>query len=142
LTGRKYVIRKFGKVVIFIASCALTCVLVFAAWSPTAQAQGGNINTITDRSGSIANGGQSQQAVPQNLLRKRLIVENPCTTGSQGIGSTESLFFTFTAAAQTGGSSLELAACGIWDSGSGPVSSEPVNVTAATTNHKFVIKEE
>jgi hypothetical protein len=130
----------FAFIVTALVIWLVTELLPVSAQAPAFQT--GNVNAVTDRSGSIATGGTSQQAAPQNLSRKRLVVENPCTTTSQGIGTTESLFFTFTSAAQTVGASIELAACGVWDSGAGPVSTEPVNVIAATTGHKFVMKEQ
>lgn len=111
--------------------------------------QGGTWNitplqgSFTDRSGSISVGGTSQTLAALNANRKRIVIQNPCTATSQGIGTAENLFLNFTSAATTaGGNSLELQPCGSYDSGFGPVTTEAITVIAATTNHKYVAKEE
>lgn len=111
--------------------------------------QGGTWNmtplqaSFTDRSGSISVGGTSQTLAASNANRKRIVIQNPCTATSQGIATAENLFLNFTSAATTaGGNSIELQACGSYDSGLGPVTTEQINVIAATTNHKYVAKEE
>jgi hypothetical protein len=98
--------------------------------------------TWVDHGGSITSGGTSQALIVANSRRNRVIVENPCTTTSQGIGATESLFINFTSAASTSnGKSIELAACGSFDSGPGPVSTEAITVNAVTTGHQYMAKE-
>ena len=91
--------------------------------------------TMTDRSGTITAGGTSQTLAAVNATRQRIIVQNPCN-------ATESLYINFTGAATTNGTSIELAACGSYDSGPGPVSTQSVTVIAATTGHAFMSKEQ
>lgn len=99
--------------------------------------------SYTDKSGAITLGGTAQTLSAINTSRKRIIIENPCTATSQGIATAENLFINFTTAATTaGGNSFELVACGSFDSGSGPVSTELISVIAATTNHKWIAKEQ
>lgn len=90
--------------------------------------------TVTDRSGTIATGGTSQQLAATNGNRQYLLVQNPCS-------ATEDLFVNFTAAATTTGNSVELTPCGTLSMESSFVSTEQVNVIAATTGHVFVSKE-
>ncbi len=89
-----------------------------------------------DRSGAVALGGTSQNLCAANGNRKRLFVQNPPS-------ATESLFINFTAAASSAGgtSSIELVAGASFDSGQGPISTELVTITAATTAHAFTAKE-
>lgn len=97
----------------------------------------------TNKSGAITLGGTAQTLSAINTTRKRIIIENPCTATSQGIATAENLFINFTTAASiAGGNSFELVACGSFDSGSGPVSTELISVIAATTNHKWIAKEQ
>jgi hypothetical protein len=95
-----------------------------------------------DRSGKIATGGTSQLLMSSNSARRRLIVQNPATTTSQGIGATENLYINFgnTASGSTG-ASIELLAGGSYDSDSGPCTTDAVYVVAATTNHQYFAKE-
>lgn len=89
----------------------------------------------TDRSGSIAVGNTSQQAMAANGARKRLIIQNPAT-------ETEVLYVNFTAAANSATKiSLELVPGGSYDSAFGPVTTEAVNVVAVTAAHKYIAKE-
>lgn len=127
-----------------VAALLLSTVMAWIMRGGHVYAQS-NINPFTDRSGSITTGGTSQTLAGANLARKRIIIQNPCTTGSEGIGSTENLFINFTSAATTaGGNSIELQPCTIWDSGPAPaqVTSEAITVIAATTGHKYVAKEQ
>lgn len=108
------------------------------AWPVVSQPA---LGTFTNRSGTITAGGTSQTLAAVNATRKRIIIQNPCTTAGQGV-TAESLYINFTsAAAVDGGTSIELAPCGSYDSGAGPVSTELIAVNAATTAHKFVAKE-
>lgn len=100
-----------------------------------------NTGTFTDRSGAVTLGGTSQQLAAANTSRKRIIIENPCTATSQNIPTAESLFINFTTAAAANLTSVELAPCGSFDTGAGPVTTEVVNVIGATTAHKWVAKE-
>lgn len=96
---------------------------------------------FTNRSGTIAAGGTSQTLAAINASRKRIVIQNPCTAAGQGV-TAESLYVNFTsAAAVDGGTSIELGACGSYDSGTGPVSTEAITINAATTAHKFIAKE-
>lgn len=101
-----------------------------------------NTGAFTDASGSITLGGTSQTLVAAaSVARKQILIENPCSTASQGIGATENLFINFTSAASlTAGNSIELAPCGSYSSSTGPVTIELITVNAATTGHKFVAK--
>jgi hypothetical protein len=97
---------------------------------------------FVDRSGKITTGGTSQTAIPANGNRRRLIIQNPATAGSQGIGTAENLFVNFTLGASgTAGSSIELLPGGSYDTDSGPCTTEQINIVAATTNHQYLAKE-
>ncbi len=99
--------------------------------------------SFTDKSGAMTTGGTHQTLAAINAARKRIVIVNPCTATSQNIGTAESLFINFTSAASpTAGGSIELAPCGSYDSGSGPVTTELIDVNAATTAHKFSAKEQ
>ena len=98
--------------------------------------------SFTDRSGTIATGGTSQQLMASNTQRRRFIIYNPATQTGQGIATAESLFFNFTSAAGVNNAtSVELTPGGIYDSGIGIVTPEQINIIAATTGHQFVAKE-
>lgn len=99
------------------------------------------LGTTTDKSGTISVGGTSQQLAAANASRRRLIIQNPCSSTTQGIATAESLFINFVSVAAATGTSFELTACGSFDMGSGPSSGEIVNVIAATTGHKYIAKE-
>ena len=92
--------------------------------------------TTTDRSGAITTGGTSQQLMADNASRRYILIMNPST-------ESESLFINFTANASTSaGSSLEIIPGGRYErDASSYVTTEAVNVVAATTGHKFVAKE-
>jgi hypothetical protein len=99
--------------------------------------------SFTDKSGAITAGGTSQTLAAINTVRKRILIVNPCTATSQNIATAESLFINFTSAASpTAGGSVELAPCGSYDSGAGPVTTELIAVNAATTAHKWTAKEQ
>lgn len=116
----------------------------FVQWGPQlGVAVAGNIPTgsFTNKSGTIAVGGTSQQITPVNLNRKKIIIENPATAAGQGIAAAESLFINFTAAAGVNnGTSIELLPGGSYDSGT-TITTEAINVNAATTGHVFIAKE-
>ena len=96
---------------------------------------------MIDYSGSITTGGTAQTAVAANPNRRWLRVENPPS-------ATESLFVRYDGTATTNSStpnSTELAP-GASDefsfTGVGYIPGGAVSVIAATTGHKFIIKEE
>lgn len=99
---------------------------------------GPGAGTWTNRSTTITAGGTSQQLMAANTARRRVLVQNPCA-------ATESIFLNWTAVATvvtaTAGASIELAPCGSYDSGLGPVSTEAINVIATTTGHAVIAKE-
>ncbi len=102
-----------------------------------------HLSSMTNRSIALTTGGTSQQIAAANNARKRIIIMNPCTLTSQGIAVAENIFVNFTTAASaTAGNSFELQPCGSYDSGQGPVTTEAVNVVAATTGHLIVSKEQ
>lgn len=86
------------------------------------------------KSGTIVNGGTSQQVIAANAARKGLVIENPSS-------ESESLFVEFGAAADTGGTSIELLPGGSLDQNARIVSTQSVNLNAATTGHKYIVKE-
>lgn len=96
---------------------------------------------MTDYSGTITSGGTAQTAVPANPRRIFLRVENPPS-------ATETLYVCYDGAATTNatpnstellpGASDEFHNVG----GNGYCPGGAVSVIAATTGHKFVIKEE
>jgi hypothetical protein len=90
--------------------------------------------TSTNCGGSIATGGTSQQVAAASTTRKRYRIQNPVSTTTQGIGTTEDLFVMIGAGASTSsGQSIELLPGGsIEDSDNGTI-----NVVAATTGHQF-----
>lgn len=98
--------------------------------------------TFTNRSGFIAAAGTSQQAMAANGARKRYFIENPATATGQNIAAAESLFVNFGAVAGVNnGTSIELLPGGFLDSSSGPVSTQQINVNAATINHAYIALE-
>lgn len=100
-------------------------------------------NTVIDWSGSIATGGTSQQAIPSSptFIRRMLMIVNPCNATDQGIATAENLYVNFTSAASSA-NSVPLQSCGsILIISPSPVTSEQVNVVAATSSHKYVAKE-
>lgn len=94
-----------------------------------------NRGTLTDRSGTIATGGQSQLVAPAFAYRSYLFVQNPSSAA-------ESLFVNFSFPANMGTGSYELLpGASIEMKLLGFVSIEAVNVVAATTGHAFTYKE-
>lgn len=133
-TDPKIVVTSAGAVDIPIH--LLNVPLPFMAWPCAAQTVSVSqvSGAFTDRSGSIAAGGTSQLLAAANANRKRLIVQNPSD-------SPESIFINFTAAATVTGNSLEILAGEMYDTAGGPITTEAVNVIAATTGTKFTAKE-
>lgn len=96
--------------------------------------------TFTDRSGNITTGGTSQQLMAVNANRKYLIIVNPTV-------ATENLYINFTSAATvaiaqaTATSSIPIAPGGSYNLGFSEITTEAVNIIAATTAHAFIAKE-
>lgn len=86
--------------------------------------------SFTDASGTITTGGTSQEALAANTSRKSVLIHNPSS-------EIEALFVNFTDPASTSGDSIELL------SGEKIVVNTvgAINLLAATTGHKFVVKE-
>lgn len=98
--------------------------------------------SFTDRSGTITTGGTSQTLAGINANRHRIIIQNPSSSTGEGIVTAQSLYINFTSAAGVNnGTSIELVPGAIFDSGTGPVTSELITVNAATTAHAYVAKE-
>lgn len=113
-------------------ACALALALGCAAAIGPVRAQ--TIGTLHDVSGSIATGATSQPiTVPNDYAF--LFIQNPCD-------ATEVLYLDFDkAASSTAKTSMELAACGSWDSHTFNFRPQgTINVTAATSAHKFIAK--
>lgn len=99
-------------------------------------------STTTDRGVTITTGGTSQQFAASNTARNRITIQNPTSATGQGISVAENCQVNFGAAAsQTAGTSFDLSPGGSFDSGSGPVPTDAVNVVCATTGHKVIAKE-
>lgn len=95
-----------------------------------------------DRSSKIVTGGTSQPLMQANGNRRRLLIQNPVSATSQGIGAAENLFVRFIGPASTSlGNSIELLPGGSYDSGNGPCTIDAINVVAATTGHQYFAVE-
>ena len=95
-----------------------------------------NATTLT-----ITTGGVWQKAFPVATNRSTLWIENPCSATSQGIGSAEDLYVSFSTAAPssiTSGGVFDLAACGSIVMTPDYVSQQAVWVYATTTSHAFL----
>lgn len=99
--------------------------------------------TFTSLSGSITAGGTSQTLVAANATRKKIIIQNPATLTGQNIAAAESLFIRHgaSAAGVNNGTSFEILPGGAWESGPEFVSTEAIQVNAATTNHRWIAVE-
>lgn len=90
---------------------------------------------------AIIAGGVSQQLFAINPTRKRLMISNPASGTSQGLGpvAPESLFIRFGAAASGAGvgGNFEIVPGGYFDTGFGATDTRVVNIVAATTGHVF-----
>ena len=133
-TNPKFSAKSTGGITIDIY--LLNVPLPYAVWGASASGgqSGVNRGTFTDDSGTITVGGTSQQVMAANASRKGLMIQNPST-------ATESLFVNFGAAATTTGNSVELLPGGTFWEDAGMVSTETVNVVAATGGHAFMAKE-
>jgi hypothetical protein len=89
--------------------------------------------SYTDHSGTIAVGGTSQVAIAANISRKKVIIQNPIT-------ESEVLYVNFGAAAGAG-DSFEILPGGSYTEDGPQVSTQEIQVNAATGGHVFVAKE-
>jgi hypothetical protein len=98
--------------------------------------------TYTSKNVALTLGGTSQTLMASNTSRKRIYIQNPCTATGEGIAAVESIYISFTGAAGVNnGTSIEILACGSYDSDNGPISTQAITVNAATTGHKIVAGE-
>lgn len=89
----------------------------------------------TDRSGTVTTGGTSQQLTAANTSRKSWWIANPPT-------ATEALFVNFgDAASTTASGSVMIIPGGSYSDPSGFVTTQQINVTAATAGHAYTSKE-
>lgn len=100
----------------------------------TITPSGSGPSSVTNRSGAIATGGVSEEAAAANTSRTWLYLQNPST-------ETEPLFIGFGETADTDGSDIELAAGQIFVMSGEAAPTTTINVNAATTAHKFIVKE-
>lgn len=95
-----------------------------------------------DRSGKVTTGGTSQVVMANNPIRRRLLIQNPVSVTSEGIGATENLFVNFSSpASSTLGNSIELIPGGSYDTENGMCPTDQVTIVAATSGHQFLAKE-
>lgn len=95
---------------------------------------------LTDGSGSVTTGGTSQQVFAASTFRSFLRCSNPSVAAS-GVAA-ESLFINYTTAASTTvGSSEEIANGGSVTFENAFAPQDAINITAATTGHKFTCKQ-
>jgi len=90
--------------------------------------------TASDFSAALALGGTSETAIPANAARKGFVIQNPPT-------ETESLFVDMGIAAAQG-TAIEIAPGQMFPPNGSPyVSTQAINVVAATTGHVYIAKE-
>lgn len=100
------------------------------------------VGTFTSKNATITLGGTAQTLMAANTSRKKIYIQNPCTAAGQGIAGVESIYISFTGtAAVNAGTSIEILACGSYETDAGPLSSQAISVNAATTGHKIVAGE-
>ena len=98
--------------------------------------------TYTSKNASITGGGTAQTLIASNASRRRFYIQNPCTATGQGIAAVESIYINFTTTAGVNnGTSIEILACGSYESDAGPITTQAISVNAATTGHKIVAGE-
>ena len=100
-------------------------------------------SATVDKSGAISIGGTAITAANANSSRKRFMIMNGTTAGSQNIAAAESLFFSFTGTANLycGGGTYELPPGASWDSGAGSPPLGAFSVNGATAAHRFTASE-
>jgi hypothetical protein len=88
---------------------------------------------------SVVSGGTDQIQLAANNQRTTVWIENYCSATTQGIGSAESIWVNFGAAAAVG-TGFELSACGSQVfQGNYPVT-QALHIFASTTGHQFACK--
>jgi len=98
--------------------------------------------TYTSRNLTLTLGGTAENLMASNTSRRKFYIQNPCTTTGQGIAAVESIYISFTGSAGVNnGTSIEILACGSYESDAGPISTQAISVNAATTGHKIVAGE-
>lgn len=98
--------------------------------------------TYTSKNLTLTTGGTAQTLIASNASRRKFYIQNPCTAAGQGIAAVESIYISFTGSAGVNnGTSIEILACGSYESDAGPISTQAISVNAATTNHKIVAGE-
>lgn len=101
--------------------------------------------SATARGSAIVTGGTAQTLVAANTSRKAIVIENPCSSTTQGIATAESIFINFTSAASVSSSAnaAEIAPCSQYALGlnGGVVTPELISIIAATTGHIIYAKE-
>lgn len=88
---------------------------------------------ITNRSGQISTGGTAQQAAATNASRNYLLIQNPSNAG-------ESLWYSLDTIAVAASPAIELQPGQSYES-TNVVPTGAVSVIAATTGHKYTVKE-
>jgi hypothetical protein len=90
-------------------------------------------------SGTVTVGGAWQEIVPSNSLRTRIFIQNYCSAQTQGIAASESMFLNLGPTMPTSlAGAIELTTCGVYDSSSFVLNTQPVWLYAVTQGHKFV----
>jgi hypothetical protein len=93
-----------------------------------------NAGSLTDASGTITTGGTSQEVLNAEPARKLLIIQN--------LDDTEDLWINFGGDATIDGAgSIVLGARQYWEPPPGFMPTQSVEVNAASTGHKFTVKE-
>lgn len=100
--------------------------------TPLLQGAATKQGALTDHSGTIAAANTSQQVMAANAARRYLLVQN--------LDTSEDLWIDFTADAVESEPSLKIAPGQSFVQESGFVSTEAVNVIAATVGHAFAVK--
>lgn len=90
-------------------------------------------SVFVDHSGEVASGGNAQEMAPANPDRIYLFIQN--------MDDTEELWVNFTDDATEDSPSIRLAPYGIYELKDTYISTEAVSVIAATTSHKYTVKE-
>lgn len=123
---------------IVVGTYANSTITVYAV---AKQGTGGGATTITpisgsltDRSGTITTGGTAQNAAAALSTRKYLYIENPIT-------ATARLWFSTVATAVADSPSISLEPGQSWENPSHFCPTGAVSVIAATTGHKFTVRE-
>jgi hypothetical protein len=90
---------------------------------------------------AITAGGAWQALFPVNNNRGVLVVQNPCTSTTQGIGTAESLFIAFGTKPTTTAGAYELTNCTIFKFDDSYISHQAIWIEAATTAHAFAAQQ-